>query len=60
VSINVDTTVATVYGQIQGARKDHNPKHRGKKGLRPVLCFIVVSSLFFLGSTIIEKVETKV
>lgn len=40
VSINVDTTVATVYGQIQGARKGHNPKHRGKKGLRPVLCFI--------------------
>jgi len=29
-------TVSTVYGAIEGARQGHNPKHRGKKGLRPV------------------------
>jgi len=40
VSVNIDTTVATVYGKIEGARKGHNRKHRGKKGLRPVLCFL--------------------
>lgn len=40
ISIDIDTTVATVYGKTEGARKGYNPKHRGKKGLRPVLCFI--------------------
>lgn len=40
VTVNIDTTVGTVYGKIEGARKGHNPKHRGKKGLRPVLCFL--------------------
>ena len=29
-----------MYGTIEGARKGHNPKHHGKKGLRPVLCFL--------------------
>lgn len=40
IRVNLDTTVATVYGDIQGAYKGHNTKHRGKKGLRPVLGFI--------------------
>jgi hypothetical protein len=40
IRVNIDTTVATVYGDIQGAHKGHNTKHRGKKGLRPVFCFI--------------------
>lgn len=40
ISVDIDTTVATVYGHIEGSRKGHNTKHRGKKGLRPVLCFI--------------------
>ena len=40
VEVNVDTTVETVYGDQQGGRKGHNTKHRGKKGYRPVLCFI--------------------
>jgi hypothetical protein len=30
ILVNIDTTVKTVYGQVQGARKGHNPKHRGK------------------------------
>jgi len=50
VSINVDTTVATVYGQTQGARKGHNPRHRGKKGLRPVLCFIDETREYLCGN----------
>ena len=40
VHISIDTTVETVYGDQQGARKGHNPKHRGKKGYRPLLAFI--------------------
>jgi hypothetical protein len=39
IHVNIDTTVKTVYGKQQGARKGHN-KDRGKEGLRPVLCFI--------------------
>ena len=40
IRVNIDTTVETVYGNQQGARKGHNTKHRGKKGLRPILGFI--------------------
>ena len=40
IHISIDTTVETIYGKQQGARKGHNTKHRGKKGYRPVLCFI--------------------
>jgi hypothetical protein len=40
IHVNIDTTVATVYGKIEGARKGHNTKHRGKSGLRPALLFI--------------------
>jgi hypothetical protein len=40
IHVNIDTTVATVYGNIEGSRKGHNTKHRGKKGLRPVLLFL--------------------
>lgn len=50
VSINVDTTVATVYGKIEGARKGYNRKHRGKKGLRPVLCFIDQTREYLCGT----------
>jgi len=40
INISIDTTVETVYGNQQGGRKGHNTKNRGKKGFRPVLCFI--------------------
>ena len=40
IRINIDTTVKTVYGEQQGARKGYNTQHRGKEGLRPILCFI--------------------
>ena len=50
VTVNIDTTVSTVYGAIEGARKGHNPKHRGKKGLRPVLCFLAETREYLCGT----------
>ncbi len=50
VRVNIDTTVATVYGDIQGAHKGHNTKHRGKKGLRPVLCFLDETREYLCGT----------
>jgi hypothetical protein len=50
VTVNIDTTVATVYGAIEGARKGHNAKHRGKKGLRPVLCFLDETREYLCGT----------
>jgi Transposase DDE domain group 1 len=49
IRINIDTTVKTVYGNQQGARKGHNTKHRGKEGLRPILCFIEETREYLLG-----------
>ena len=49
IRVNIDTTVKTVYGQVQGARKGHNPKHRGKKGLRPLLAFIEETHEYLVG-----------
>lgn len=50
VTIDIDTTVATVYGEIQGAHKGHNTKRRGKAGLRPVLCFMAQTGEYICGS----------
>ncbi len=50
VRVNIDTTVATVYGDIQAAHKGHNTKHRGKKGLRPVLCFLDETREYLCGT----------
>jgi len=41
--------VETIYGSKQGGRKGHNTKHRGKKGFRPVLCFISETREYFAG-----------
>jgi hypothetical protein len=49
IHIDIDTTVETVYGDLQGARKGHNTKHRGKKGLRPVMAFISETKEFLAG-----------
>jgi hypothetical protein len=49
IRVNIDTTVKTVYGSQQGARKGHNTTHRGKEGLRPVLCFIEETREYLLG-----------
>ncbi|MBE3140717.1 MAG: transposase [Thermoplasmata archaeon] len=49
IHINIDTTVETIYGSQQGGRKGHNPKNRGKKGFRPVLCFIHETREYIMG-----------
>jgi len=50
IHIDIDTTVETVYGDsMQGARKGHNTKHRGKKGFRPVMAFISETHEFLAG-----------
>jgi hypothetical protein len=50
IHVNIDTTVATVYGNTEGARKGHNSRHRGKKGLRPVLLFIEETREYLCGT----------
>jgi hypothetical protein len=49
ICIDIDTTVETLYGNQQGGRKGHNTKHRGKKGYRPVLCFIEQTREYLIG-----------
>ena len=56
VCLDIDTTVETVFGHQQGARKGHNTKHRGKKAYRPVLCFIEQTREYLLGK--LRKGET--
>jgi hypothetical protein len=56
VCIDIDTTVETLHGNQQGGRKGHNTKNRGKKGYRPVLCFIEQTREYLLGK--LRKGET--
>ena len=49
IRVDIDTTVKTVYGNQQGARKGHNRKHRGKEGLRPLLGFIEETREYLVG-----------
>lgn len=49
IHLDIDTTVKTVYGRKEGARKGHNRKHRGKRGLRPVLAFIAETKEYLAG-----------
>jgi len=56
ISVDIDTTVETLYGNQQGGRKGHNTKHRGKKGYRPVLCFIAQTREYLIGQ--LRKGET--
>ena len=56
IHVSLDTTVETIYGDQQGARKGHNTQHRGKKGYRPVLGFIDETREYLLGK--LRKGET--
>ncbi|MFI5305259.1 MAG: IS1380 family transposase [Nitrospiria bacterium] len=49
IHVDIDTTVETIYGKQQGGRKGHNTKNRGKKGFRPVLCFIEETREYLTG-----------
>ncbi|HNY97132.1 MAG TPA: transposase [Smithellaceae bacterium] len=46
----------TIYGDQEGGRVGHNPKHRGKKGYRPILCFIEQPREYLYGK--LRKGET--
>ncbi len=56
IAIDIDTTVETIYGDQEGGRVGHNPKHRGKKGYRPILCFIEQTREYLYGK--LRKGET--
>jgi len=56
IRIDVDTTVETLYGRQQGGRRGHNTKNRGKKGYRPILCFIYETREYLVGK--LRKGET--
>lgn len=56
IAIDIDTTVETIYGEQEGGRVGHNPKHRGKKGYRPILCFIEQTREYVYGK--LRKGET--
>jgi hypothetical protein len=56
IAIDIDTTVETIYGGQQGGRIGHNPRNRGKKGYRPVLCFIEQTREYLYGK--LRKGET--
>jgi hypothetical protein len=56
IAIDIDTTVETIYGDQQGGRIGHNSKYRGKKGYRPVLCFIEQTREYLCGK--LRKGET--
>jgi hypothetical protein len=56
IHLSTDTTVETIYGSQQGGRKGHNTKNRGKKGYRPVLCFVDETREYLIGK--LRKGET--
>jgi Transposase DDE domain group 1 len=56
IAIDIDTTVETLYGDQEGGRVGHNSKHRGKKGYRPILCFIEQTREYLYGK--LRKGET--
>src|SRR5712664_3946524 len=40
ITLDTDTTVHTLYGRQMGARKNYNPKNKGKKSYQPILTFV--------------------
>ncbi len=59
IRVNIDTTVSTVYGEIEQAHKGHNVRHRGKKAYRPVLCFIDETREYLCGGQRTGKTMNK-
>ena len=49
IRISIDITVETIFGNQRGGRKGHNTKYRGKKALRPILCFIDETREYLIG-----------
>ena len=38
--LDLDSTVQTVYGKQEGAKKGFNPRHKGKRSYHPLLAFL--------------------
>jgi hypothetical protein len=49
IHVSIDTTAETIYGDQQGGRVGYNPRDRGQKAYRPVLCFIDETREYLLG-----------
>jgi hypothetical protein len=56
IHLSTDTTVTTLYGDQEGGRKGYYTRNRGKKGYRPVLCFIDETREYLIGK--LRKGET--
>ena len=55
ITLDCDSTEATVFGHQEGAAKGYNPKNKGKLSYHPLLCFvsemkIILNSWFRTGS----------
>ena len=49
VTLDLDSTVLTVYGKQEGARLGYNPHKRGKRSYHPLLCFIAETEDYLYG-----------
>ena len=49
VTIDIDTTVHTLYGKRRGGRKCYNPKNKGKKSCQPMPTFIAETREYVWG-----------
>ncbi len=49
ITVDTDTTVHTLCGNQMGARKNYNPKNRGKKSYQPILTFIAETREYIWG-----------
>src|SRR5881628_600694 len=49
VTLDTDTTVHTVYGKQMGARKNYNPKNKGKLSYQPILTFMAETREYIYG-----------
>jgi len=48
-TLDLDSTVLTVYGKQEGARVGYNPHKRGKRSYHPLLCFIAETGDYLYG-----------
>lgn len=49
ITLDLDSTVKTVYGRQQGAKKGYNPRHPGKRSYNPLIAFIAETGEALLG-----------
>ena len=49
VTLDLDSTVKTVYGRQQGAEKGYNPTHPGKRIYNPLIAFIAETGEALMG-----------